>query len=418
MAEGALASYRPRMTKRRVVITGLGLVSPLGADVESSWGALLRGECGIRPIAEHPDPRISVRVAGECLSFDPERVTEKKNLREGGRFIHLSVDAADQAVVSAGLDGDALARAAVIVGIGMGSIRHIEDATRTLDSKGPRRVSPYTVPAMVGNLAAGQIAIRFGCHGPNMSTTAACTSGAQAIGEAMWMIRSGRCDVALAGGAESSVDAVALSAFASLRAASKEEDPALASCPYDRRRNGFVLAEGAAVLALEELEHARRRGANVLAELRGYATMTDAYHIASPDPDGRGLTLALRETLADAAMDPSAIGYVNGHATSTPLGDETEALIVGQLLEGVAVSSTKGATGHALGGAGAVEAVFSVLALRDGALPATLHLEDPDPACARLDMIRGDARAQKVDAVLSISSGFGGSNAGLIFARV
>lgn len=406
------------MTKRRVVITGLGLVSPLGANVETTWKALLAGECGIRPIAQHPDPRIAVSVAGECLSFDPERVTEKKNLREGGRFIHLSVDAADQAVTSSGLDRDALARAAVIVGVGMGSIRHIEDATRLLDEKGPRRVSPYLVPAMVGNLAAGQIAIRFGCHGPNLSTTAACTSGAMAIGEAMWMIRNGRCDVALAGGAESSVDAVALSGFASLRAASKEEDPALASCPYDRRRNGFVMAEGAGVLVLEELEHAKKRGANILAELRGYATMTDAYHIASPDPDGKGLTLALRETLADAQTSPDAIGYVNGHATSTPAGDATEAQVVAEILGHVAVSSTKGATGHLLGGAGAVEAAFSVLALRDGALPATLHLEDPDPACAPLDMIRGETRSQRVDAVLSISSGFGGSNAGLVFARV
>jgi 3-oxoacyl-[acyl-carrier-protein] synthase II len=406
------------MTKRRVVVTGLGLVSPLGADVESSWRALLAGECGIRPIAEHPDPRIAVKVAGECLSFDPERVTKKKHLREGGRFIHLSLDAADQAVADAGLEAGALDRAAVIVGIGMGSIRHVEDATRTIDGRGPRRVSPYTVPAMVGNLAAGQIAIRFGCHGPNMSTTAACTSGAQAIGEAMWMIRAGRCDVALAGGAESSVDAVALAAFASLRAASKEEDPALASCPYDRRRNGFVLAEGAAVLALEEYEHAKRRGATILAELRGYATMTDAHHIASPDPEGTGLRLALEGTLADAETSPEAIGYVNGHATSTPLGDETEAKVVGELLGRVPLSSTKGATGHALGGAGAVEAVFGVLALRDGALPATLHLEEPDPACAPLDMIRGDARRERVDATLSISSGFGGSNAGLLFARV
>ncbi|HJL16741.1 MAG TPA: beta-ketoacyl-[acyl-carrier-protein] synthase family protein [Sandaracinaceae bacterium LLY-WYZ-13_1] len=404
-------------TERRVVITGLGLVSPLGADVETSWKGLLAGECGIRPIAEHPDERIPVHVAGECLDFDPLRCTEKKKLREGGRFIHLSVDAADQAVRQAGLDAGGLERAAVLMGIGMGSIRHIEDATRLLDTRGPRRVSPYLIPAMVGNLAAGQVAIRFGCRGPNLSTTAACTSGAMAIGEAMWMIRNGRCDVALAGGAESSVDAVALAGFASLRAASKAADPADASCPYDRRRNGFVLAEGAAVLALEELEHARRRGAPILAELRGYATQTDAHHIASPDPDGVGLRLALEGTLADAALPTDAIGYVNGHATSTPVGDATEAAVVGSLLPGVAVSSTKGATGHALGGAGAVEAVFSVLALRDGALPATLHLEEPDPACDGIDLVRGDAREAAVDAVLSISSGFGGSNAGLVFAR-
>lgn len=406
------------MTTRRVVVTGLGLVSPLGQDVKTSWEALVRGECGIRPIAEHPDRRIPVHVAGECLDFDPERVTEKKKLREGGRFIHLSVDAADQAVTDAGLDAEALERAAVMLGVGMGSIRHIEDATRVLDEKGPRRVSPYLVPAMVGNLAAGQIAIRFGCRGPNMSTTAACTSGAQAIGEAMWMIRSGRCDVALAGGAESSVDAIALAGFASLRAVSTEEDPALASCPYDRRRNGFVLGEAAAVIALEELEHAKRRGANILAELRGYATMTDAFHIASPAPDGVGLRLAIEETLRDAGVPADSIGYVNGHATSTPVGDEIEAQVLAKALPGVAVSSTKGATGHALGGAGAVEAVFSTLALRDGALPPTLHLEEPDPATEGLDLIRGETRQAKVDAVMSVSSGFGGSNAGLVLARV
>ncbi len=407
------------MNGRRVVVTGLGLVTPLGADVERSWRALLAGECGIRPIAAHPDPRIPVHVAGECLDFDPERVTEKKRLREGARFIHLAVDAAEQAVTSAGLAGvEGLARAAVIVGVGMGSIRHIEDATRLIDDKGPRRVSPYLIPAMVGNLAAGQIAIQFGCRGPNMSTTAACTSGAQAIGEALWMIRNGRCDVALAGGTESAVDAVALAGFASLRATSKEEDPALASCPYDQRRNGFVLAEGAGVLALEELEHARRRGAPILAELRGYGTMTDAYHLASPDPDGAGLALAIDATLDDARVDPKEVGYVNGHATSTPAGDATEALVVARRLPGVALSSTKGATGHCLGGSGAVEAAFSVLALRDGALPPTLHLETPDPACASLDMIRGATREARVDAVMSISSGFGGSNAGLVFARV
>ena len=406
------------MTTRRVVITGLGLVSPLGRDVKKSWDALVAGECGIRKIAEHPDPRIPVHVAGECLDFDPERMTEKKKLREGGRFIHMTVDAADQAVTHAGLDAKALERAAVMIGVGMGSMRHIEDATRTIDQKGPRRVSPYLVPAMVGNLAAGQVAIRFGCRGPNMSTTAACTSGAMGIGEAMWMIRNGRCDVALAGGAESSVDAVALAGFASLRAVSKEEDPAAASCPYDTRRNGFVLGEAAAVIAIEELEHAKRRGANILAELRGYATLTDAFHIASPAPDGVGLQLAIEVTLRDARIPADAIGYVNGHATSTPVGDEIEAQVLARVLPGVVVSSTKGATGHALGGAGAVEAVFSTLALRDGALPPTLHLEDPDPATAGLDLIRGETRQKKVDAVMSVSSGFGGSNAGLVIARL
>jgi 3-oxoacyl-[acyl-carrier-protein] synthase II len=405
-------------TDRRVAVTGLGLVSPLGRDVVSSWRALLAGECGIRAIVDHPDPRIPVHVGGQCLDFDPERVTDKKRLREGGRFIHLAVDAADQAARMSGLDGDALYRAAVIVGIGMGSISHIEEATRTIDDKGPRRVSPYLIPAMVGNLAAGQIAIHLGAHGPNMSTTSACTSGAQAFGEAMWMIRSGRCDAALAGGAESSFDAVALAGFSAMRALSKEEDPARASRPYDRERNGFVVAEGAGVIVLEEYEHARRRGAPILAELVGYATQTDGHHIASPDPDGLGLSLAIAGTLADARIAPDAIGYVNGHATSTPLGDATEAKILSSLFERVAVSSTKGATGHALGGSGAIEAVFSVLALRDGALPATLHLDDPDPACASLDMIRGDARAQRVERVLSISSGFGGSNAGLVFSRV
>lgn len=405
-------------THRRVVVTGLGVVSPLGASTERSWRALLAGECGIRPIQEHPDPRIPVHVAGECVDFDPARVTEAKRLREGGRFIHLAVDAADQAATMAGLDDSAREGAAVLVGVGMGSIRHIEDATRTLDAKGPRRVSPYLVPAMVGNLAAGQIAIRLGCHGPNMSTTSACTSGAQAIGEAMWMIRSGRADVAFAGGAESSMDAVAFAGFASMRALSKEETPARASRPYDQARNGFVVAEGAGVLVLEAYEHAAARGATILAELSGYATQTDAYHIAKPDPEGTGLRRALRDTLVDADVAADAVGYVNGHATSTPLGDATEAKILSELLGRTAVSSTKGATGHALGGAGALEAAFCVLALRDDALPATLHLDDPDPACAGLDMIRGDARQTRVEHALSISSGFGGSNAGLLFSRV
>lgn len=406
------------MAHRRVGITGLGLVTSLGANVERSWHSLLAGECGVRSIAQHPDPRIPVHVAGECLDFDPERCTDKKKLREGGRFIHLAVDAADQAAAMAGLDERARDGAAVLVGVGMGSIRHIEEATRALDEKGPRRVSPYLVPAMVGNLAAGQIAIRLGCHGPNMSTTSACASGAQAIGEALWMIRAGRCDVAFAGGTESAIDAVALAGFSSMRALSKEKDPARASRPYDRDRNGFVVAEGAGVLVLEAYEHARRRGAHILAELSGYATQTDAYHIASPDPEGRGLSRTLRETLRDAGIGPDEIDYVNGHATSTPLGDATEAKILAETFDRVAVSSTKGATGHALGGAGAIEAAFCVLALRDGALPATLHLENPDPVYANLDMVRRDARKARVNKTLSISSGFGGSNAGLVFSRV
>lgn len=406
------------MTYRRVVVTGLGLVTPLGKDVRSTWSRLIEGECGIRPIAEHPDPRIGVHVAGECLDFDPERVTEKKRLREGGRFIHLALDAAEQASSSAGLDARARDGAAVIVGVGMGSLRHIEDATRTLDSRGPRRVSVYLVPAMVGNLAAGQIAIHLGCHGPNMSTTSACTSGAHAIGEAMWMLRTGRADVAIAGGVESSIDAVAFAGFSQMRALSKEETPARASRPYDRERNGFVVGEAAGALVLETYEHAKARGAPILAELVGYATQTDAYHIASPDPDGVGLERALRDTLKDAGLNAADVGYVNGHATSTPLGDATEAAILAKLFDGVAVSSTKGATGHALGGAGAIESAFCVLALRDGVLPPTLHLDDPDPACAGLDMVRGEARRTAVERTLSISSGFGGSNAGLIFARV
>jgi len=406
------------MTYRRVVVTGLGLVTPLGKDVRSTWSRLIEGECGVRPIANHPDPRVPVHVAGECLDFDPERVTEKKRLREGGRFIHLALDAAEQASSSAGLDAEARDGAAVIVGVGMGSLRHIEDATRTLDSRGPRRVSVYLVPAMVGNLAAGQIAIHLGCHGPNMSTTSACTSGAQAIGEAMWMLRTGRADVAIAGGVESSIDGVAFAGFSQMRALSKEETPERASRPYDRERNGFVVGEAAGALVLETYEHATARGAEILAELVGYATQTDAHHIASPDPEGLGLERALRATLKDAGLNAADVGYVNGHATSTPLGDATEASILAKVFDGVAVSSTKGATGHALGGAGAIEAAFCVLALRDGVLPPTLHLDDPDPACAGLDMIRGESRRTAVQRALSISSGFGGSNAGLIFARV
>lgn len=405
------------MTHRRVVVTGLGLVTPLGKDVRTTWGRLVEGECGIAPIAEHPDPRIPVHVAGECLDFDPERLTEKKRLREGGRFIHMSVDAADQAATMAGLDEEARDGAAVIVGVGMGSLRHIEDATRTLDGRGPRRVSVYLIPAMVGNLAAGQIAIRLGCHGPNMSTTSACTSGAQAIGEAMWMLRTGRADVAIAGGVESSIDAVAFAGFSQMRALSKEQTPERASRPYDRERNGFVVGEAAGALVLETYEHAQARGADIVAELVGYATQTDAYHIASPDPDGVGLERALVGTLRDAGVNASDVGYVNGHATSTPVGDETEAKVLAKVFDGVAVSSTKGATGHALGGAGAIESAFCVLAVRDGVLPPTLHLDDPDPACAGLDMIRGESRRAKIERALSISSGFGGSNAGLLFAR-
>ena len=409
---------------RRAVVTGVGMVTPLGNDAETTWAGLLAGRSGIRRVDRFDVSDLRSQIAGECRDFDAGVYLEPKEQRHTGRFIHLALAAAQMALDDASIDlaTEDPYRLATYVASGMGGLAEIEEGTRALDGRGPKRVSPFFVPSSIANLAAGQIAMRHGLRGASFSTTSACTSGAHAIGEALHAIRLGKADVVVAGSSESTITRLALAAFASMHAVSTHnEDPERASRPFDSARDGFVLAEGAAVLVLEELGHARARGARILCELSGYGATTDAYHVSRPPPRGEALQKAMQLALADAELEPHRIGYVNAHATSTPEGDRAEAHalqdVFGAARGEVAVSSTKGATGHMLGGSGSVEAAISVLALRDGTMPGTLGLETPDPATEGLTLL-GAPTKRDVHAVLSNSLGFGGANASLVFTRL
>lgn len=407
---------------RRAVVTGVGMVTPLGATAEASWARLLAGACGIARVSDFEVGDLRSQIAGQCSDFRAGAYLDNKLERHTGRFIHLAMGAAAMALEHARLDPtrEDPFRMGTFVGSGMGGLAEIEDGTRALDQRGPKRVSPFFVPSSIANLASGQIAIRYGLRGPSFSTTSACTSGAHAIGEALHYVRLGKADVMLAGGSESTITRLALAAFASMHAVStRNDDPAGSSRPFDRDRAGFVLAEGAAILVIEELEHARARGAPILCELAGYGSATDAFHISRPPARGESLQHAMKLALADADLAPADVDYVNAHATSTPEGDKSEALAIRDVLGAATaqtwVSSTKGATGHMLGASPAVEAAFAVLALRDDRVPATLNLESAEPAAAGLDLVPGRARERRLRAVLSNALGFGGTNAVLAF---
>lgn len=410
---------------RRVVVTGVGAVSPCGVDAKSSWDAITRGESGIGLIQSIDTSELACRIAGECRDFDPERYIEKKRVREMGRVIQVAVAAADQAIEHAGFAPDErLAdRTGTFVGVGLCAIEKIEENHRILLEKGPRRVSPYFIPATISNLAPGQVSMRHNLRGPSYTTTSACSSGAHAIGEAFKWIQRGEIDAAVAGGAEAAVTQLTMAGFASMRALSKRNDePEKASRPFDRGRDGFVLSEGAAILMLEERETAIGRGAPILAELVGYGATADAYHLTQPAPGGEGAGRAMAMALRDAQLSPDAVDYVNAHATSTPAGDIGELMAIrsvfGSHVEGgLWVSSTKSIHGHLLGAAGGLEAMISVLAIRDGIAPPTINLDDPDEGCAGFDLVPHEARDRSIDAALSNSFGFGGTNASLLFTK-
>jgi 3-oxoacyl-[acyl-carrier-protein] synthase II len=406
---------------RRVVVTGLGAVTPLGLDVESTWSALLAGESGAGPITQFDHTDYKVHFACEVKDFDPADWMDRKDARRVDRFTHLIVAAARQAETDSGLDiAKEADRIGASIATGIGGLQSFQEAYYTLLNKGPDRVSPFAIPSIIPNLGAGWVSIELGTRGPLMSECTACAASNMAIGDATDAIRLGRADVMIAGGTEAAVNEVGIAGFAAMRALSlRNDDPKHASRPFDAGRDGFVMGEAGAALVLEELEHARARGAKIYAEVTGYGLSSDAKHITEPDPTGP--VNAFQMALRDAGVAAEDIDYINAHATSTPVGDSSETQMLKYALgEEVAhktpVSGTKGATGHCLGAAGAIEAQFTILAIRDGKLPPTINLEVADPACD-LDYVPNAPRDADVSIAVSNSFGFGGHNACVVFKR-
>jgi 3-oxoacyl-[acyl-carrier-protein] synthase II len=414
---------RPLPLRRRVVVTGVGLVSPLGVGTETSWAGAVAGQSGIAPITLFDASAHATRFAGEVKGFDPLRWIEKKEVKKCGRFIQFAVAATDMAVEASGLrvTPENAPRVGVLIGSGIGGFEVIEREHRTLLERGPDRVSPFFILSSIVNLAAGQVSMRLGAKGPNSAVATACTTGAHAIGDAARIVERGDADVMIAGGTEAAITPLGVAGFASMRALStRNDDPARASRPWDVDRDGFVVGEGAGILVLEERDQAIDRGAPVLAEIVGYGMSADAHHPTAPPEDGDGVARVMAAALADAGLPPSSIQYLNAHATSTPLGDRQEAHAIARVFGDDAatllVSSTKSMTGHLLGGAGALEAGFCVLALRDQVVPPTTNLERQDPEIT-LDLVPNVARRTSLTHVMTNSFGFGGTNASLIFAR-
>ncbi len=408
---------------RRVVVTGLGLVTPLGTGLEKTWQALCAGKSGVRRISRFDATGYPSQIAGEVTDFDPAQFIEKKEIKKMDTFIHYAVGASQMAADDAGLKiaPDSAERVGVYIGSGIGGLPAIEHYHKVLLEKGSDRVTPFFIPMVIINLASGQVAIRLGAKGPNSCAVTACATGNHCIGDAFRLIQRGEADVMLAGGAESTICPLAVAGFSAAKALSRRnDDPARASRPFDRDRDGFVLGEGAGVLVLEEYERARQRGARMYCELIGYAMNADAFHITAPPEDGEGAVRCVELALKDAGVAKDEVGYINAHATST-FADKVESLalkkVFGERAYKIPVSSTKSMTGHLLGAAGGVEAAFTVLALHRGVLPPTINLESPDPDCD-LDYVPGSARNAAVQVALSNSFGFGGVNACLLFRRL
>lgn len=408
--------------KRRVVITGLGAVTPLGNSVAETWEGICRGDSGIGPLTKFDCTAFETRIAGELKRFDPLQYINKKELRRLDDFIVYSLAASEMAVADAGLvvsAGDA-ERTGVIIGTAIGGLTTIEQEKAAL-LQGTRRMSPFTIPAVLANLAAGHVSIRFGAKGPINCTVTACASGTCAIGDAARMIAGGYADAMIAGGVDAAVTPLCVAGFNAMRAIStRNDEPQKASRPFDRARDGFVIGEGCGVVILEALSHAQARGARIYGELAGYGLTSDAFHMVAPPPGHEGAARCMKATLLDAAMDGSQIDYINAHGTSTPLNDtyETEAIkaVFGPHARRLAVSSTKSMTGHLLGAAGGIEAIFCLKAIDEGVLPPTINLDDPDPDCD-LDYIPHRARKQRIRTAMSNTFGFGGVNAVLIFKK-
>ncbi|WP_347487892.1 beta-ketoacyl-ACP synthase II [Desulfoscipio sp. XC116] len=408
---------------KRVVITGIGLVTPVGNTLNDFWGNLTGGISGVGPITRFDTTGYSSKIAAEVKNFTPTDYIDRKEARRMDRFTHYAVAAAAMAVENAGLDITKInrARAGVILGSGVGGIETLEDQHRVLVERGPGRVSPLFIPMMISNMASGRVAINYGLRACNVTTTSACASSANALGDASKVIQRGQADVMLSGGTEAPITPLAVAGFCSMKALStRNDDPTGASRPFDSGRDGFVIAEGAAILVLEEMEHALARGADILAEITGYGASCDAYHITAPDPEGAGAVLSMRMALEDAGMSPEKVDYINAHGTSTLLGDKLETLAIkevfGEHAGRLAVSSTKSMTGHMLGAAGGLETAVCALAIKDGVIPPTINLVEPDPDCD-LDYVSNGARRVDVAVTLTNSFGFGGHNATLVIER-
>ena len=411
------------MADRRVVVTGVGLVSPVGIGTEETWKSLQAGRSGAGPITLFDASQHSTRFACEVKGFDPLNWVEKKDVKKMDRFIQFAVAAADFALADSGLKIDAANNEmiGVYVGSGIGGFATIEREHTILMERGPSRISPFFIPAAIVNLASGWISIRSGAKGPNSATCTACTTSAHAIGDSFRLIQRGDADAMIAGGSEAAITPLGTGGFCSMRALSqRNDDPQTASRPFDKDRDGFVIGEGSGVVILEELETARRRGAHIYCEVVGYGMSSDAYHISAPCEDGDGAYRVMNKAIKDAHIEPSAIGYINVHGTSTPQGDKVEVIAIkrvfGDHARTLPISSTKSMTGHLLGAAGGLEAGITALALRDQILPPTINYQTPDPECD-LDIIPNEARRVKLEYALSNSFGFGGTNGALVFKR-
>ncbi|MGZ0783740.1 beta-ketoacyl-ACP synthase II [Pseudomonas saponiphila] len=418
---------------KRIVVTGMGAITPLGCGVEQVWQRLLAGQSGIRQLPQEFIQGLSTTIGGQVpdsqqdpqAGFDPDRLLTPKEQRKMDRFILFALAAAEEALAQAQWKPDNAAaqeRTATIIASGVGGFPAIADAVRTSDSKGPRRLSPFTIPSFLSNMAAGHVSIRHSLKGPLGAPVTACAAGVQAIGDAARMIRAGEIDIAVCGGAEAAIHQVSLAGFAAARALSSDynDTPERASRPFDQARDGFVMGEGAGLLVIEELEHALARGAQPIAELVGYGTSADAYHMTAGPEDGDGARRAMQQALNQAGVQPAQVQHLNAHATSTPVGDKGELAAIRSVFgsgRGPAISATKSATGHLLGAAGGIEAIFTILALRDQIAPATLNLENPDHDAAGLDLVSGRARQVAMQYALSNGFGFGGVNASVLFKR-
>ena len=410
-------------SRRRVVVTGLGVIAPNGNTVEDFWDALTNGRSGIGPITHFDASQHKVKIAGEIRDFDPTPALDKKEARRNDLFVQYGVYAATQAAASAGLDMSKVnpERVGVIFGSGVGGLGTLEAQHTILETKGPDRISPFLIPMMISDMSAGMISIKLGAKGPNYTTVSACSSAGHAIGDAARKIQYGDADVMITGGTEAAVTPISIAGFAASRAlALRNDEPQRASRPFDAERNGFVLGEGAGAIVLEELEHAKARGAEIIGEFKGLGFTADAYHITDMAPAGEGGARAMRLAIQEAGLDPHDIGYVNAHGTSTPIGDLQETAAIKSVFKdavgSLAISSTKSMTGHLLGAAGAIESIASLMALKTSVLPPTINYENPDPDCD-LDYVPNEARGKAVSHVLNNSFGFGGHNVALVFGR-
>ncbi|WP_163931206.1 beta-ketoacyl-ACP synthase II [Paraferrimonas sp. SM1919] len=411
------------MSKRRIVVTGLGAITPVGNDIQSTWDALLAGTSGVTEITEFDASEFSTRFSATVKDFDVEQYISKKDARKMDRFVQFGMAAAIQAVEDAGIDMASLdpSRVGTAIGSGIGGLGSIETNHLALQNSGPRRISPFFIPSAIINMIAGHVSIKYGMTGPNFAVTTACTTGVHNIGFAARTIAYGDADIMVAGGAESVNTPMGIGGFAAAKALStRNDEPQKASRPWDKDRDGFVMGEGAGMMILEEYEHAKARGAKIYAELVGFGMSGDAFHMTSPPKDGAGAALAMENAIKDAAIEKSLVGYINAHGTSTPAGDVAEAQAVktvfGDHAYNLLVSSTKSMTGHLLGAAGSVEAIFTILSIKDGKVPPTINLDNPDEGCD-LDFVANTAKEREIDYALCNSFGFGGTNGSLLFAK-